>query len=97
MTLLASLYPNYDSLGYDFEAAYECPKRLVITFDDAKAWAESELDEGREPQKWEYEEYDSSVRRFGQWNCKCNEYGEAEVWILVVEDVPFWSSNFEGV
>ncbi len=88
MTLLATLYPAYNSTDFDLETSIETPKRLVITFADAIRWAESEMNEGRgEPIKWErdYEEGRSWV----SWATECNEHNATEEWILTVQDVPF--------
>jgi hypothetical protein len=88
MTLLATLYPNYDPTDFDLEISMETPKRLVITFADAIRWAEAELKEGRdESTKWE--RHDSESGRWVEWNTECNEHGATESWILAVEDVPF--------
>ena len=45
MTLLATLYPAFNSTDFDLEAATESLKALVITFDDAVRWAENEMNE----------------------------------------------------
>ena len=91
MTLLATLYPAYSAVDFDFETAYTSPKRLVITFDQAKEWAENEITEGRPIAEWEYEETHEGPRRIGRWFLECNEYGTSEEWFLFVEDVPFFS------
>lgn len=90
MTLLATLYPHFSAEDFDLEVAYETPKRLVITPEQAKEWGEQELNEGREPQKWVFSEHRSAKHLMFQWELECNEYGESEEWLLVIEDVPFW-------
>lgn len=95
MTLLATLFPDYESMDFDLECAVETPLRLVITFEQAVEWANAELREGRDDSiKWEYEEYDDGVlqggNRVGRWTTECNEDGTSEEWLLFVRDVPFW-------
>jgi len=88
MTLLATLYPAYNGTDFDLETSMESPKRLVITFDDAIRWAESERDEGRgEPIEWERTDAESG--RWVEWTTECNEQNEPETWILTVQEVPF--------
>ena len=90
MTLLATLYPAFNSTDFDLEAASETPKRLVITFADAIRWAESEMKEGRgEPIEWvrNHDIYENG--NWVSWTTDCNEHNATEEWILTVQDVPF--------
>jgi hypothetical protein len=96
MTLLATLYPAFNSTDFDLEAATESLKALVITFDDAVRWAENEMNEGRgEKIEWERKTEEIARSFYGipqqwvSWNTECNENNEPEEWILTVQDVPF--------
>jgi hypothetical protein len=88
MTLLATLFPMYNATDFDLEAATDVPKRLVVTFEDAVRWAESEMTEGRgEKLEWKKTTYEEG--KSVSWECECNEQNEPEEWILVVQEVPF--------
>jgi hypothetical protein len=84
--LLATLFPNYCESEFDLDTAMDSPKQMVITVEDAKLWAEGEINEGRDKQEWRV----NTTGNITVWETNCNEYGESEEWILVVEDVPFW-------
>lgn len=95
MTLLATIYAAYNSMDFDIETAEDAQKRLVITWEQAVEWCMAEITEGRptELDEWEYEEFRTARHRGATWKLECNEYGQPEEWILVVEDVPFFISG----
>ena len=85
MTIVATLFPAYNASDFDLEIAAETPKRLVITKEDARRWAEMEICEGRDKPEWEVSEWAD-----GKVSWTFVEDGAEQEWVLVVEDVPFW-------
>jgi hypothetical protein len=86
-------------MDFDIETAEDAPKRLVITWEQAREWAEAELVEGRAIPigEWIREEFRTTRHRGAVWKLECNEDGNSEEWILIVEEVPFWKVGKRGV
>ena len=90
MVKLATIYANHVSGDFDVEIAAQSQKKIVTSWEEAVAWIEAEIKEGREAQpEWTRQEWTQPLQslRMESWSTPSNEYGYEEVWILAVEDV----------
>lgn len=89
---LATLYESYSSMDFDLDVATESKSVLCETYDEAVAWAEAEMREGRDPGiTWEWQHNDDDVLQGGHFvgifATECNEYGTPEESFLCVKDI----------
>ena len=83
---LATLYEAYSSMDFDLDIATESKVVLCDTHEQAVAWAESEIKEGRDPEtKWEWAH--TPEAGISILATECNEYGTEEESWLVVRDI----------
>jgi hypothetical protein len=90
MIKLATIHENYIAGYFNFEIAVMARKKVVASYEDAVAWAEAEMKEGRDAKtEWARTEWPAPTNntRVTSWNTPCNEEGYEEEWIMVVEDV----------
>jgi len=89
--LVATLFSNYNAADFDLDIVMDTSKRMVITHEDAKQWAEAEMRKDRSrPEEWEITESDYHGKKTTTYYTPKNQDGYEEEWVLFVEDVPFW-------